>query len=208
MRKKYHTKQEEFWAGSFGDQYTARNTNVKIIAANTALFAAIFSHASGVASVIELGAGSGNNLCAVAQLLPSCALSAVEINDKAVFELKKIKGIKIHHASLLNFSSTIRYDFVLVKGVLIHQPPKELQKIYQLMYELTNKYICLVEYYNPTPVGINYRGHAGFLFKRDFAGEVLDKFKDLHLVKYGFTYHRDNNFPQDDLTWFLLERRS
>jgi spore coat polysaccharide biosynthesis protein SpsF len=26
-------------------------------------------------------------------------------------------------------------------------------------------------------------------------------------VDYGFAYRRDPNFPQDDITWFLLEKR-
>ena len=51
-----------------------------------------------------------------------------------------------------------------------------------------------------------YRGHEGKLFKRDFAGELLDKYPDLKLIDYGFVYHRDTNFPQDDCTWFLLEK--
>ena len=45
------------------------------------------------------------------------------------------------------------------------------------------------------------------LFKRDFAGEVLDRFDDLRLFDYGFCYHRDLHFPQDDVTWFLLEKK-
>ena len=75
-------------------------------------------------------------------------------------------------------------------------------------------YACLLlldffiaEYYNPTPVEVKYRGHDGRLFKRDFAGEMLDRFPDLKLVDYGFNYHRDHNFPQDDGNWFLLEKR-
>jgi hypothetical protein len=64
--------------------------------------------------------------------------------------------------------------------------------------------IC--EYYNPTPVTVVYRGHRDRLFKRDFAGEMLDKYADLALLDYGFTYHRDANFPQDDANWFLLEK--
>ena len=52
---------------------------------------------------------------------------------------------------------------------------------------------------------VNYRGHDNRLFKRDFAGELIDKF-GLKLRDYGFLYHRDNYFPQDDLTWFLLEK--
>jgi len=44
------------------------------------------------------------------------------------------------------------------------------------------------------------------LFKRDFAGEMLERFADLKLLDYGFVYRRDPNFPQDDITWFLLEK--
>ncbi|NDB35890.1 MAG: pseudaminic acid biosynthesis-associated methylase, partial [Flavobacteriia bacterium] len=43
--------------------------------------------------------------------------------------------------------------------------------------------------------------------KRDFAGELLDTFPDLRLVDYGFAYKRDTSFPQDDITWFLLEKQ-
>jgi hypothetical protein len=34
----------------------------------------------------------------------------------------------------------------------------------------------------------------------------LDRYPDLDLVDYGFVYHRDPLFPQDDMTWFLLQR--
>ena len=66
--------------------------------------------------------------------------------------------------------------------------------------------LCIVEYYNPTPVSVAYRGHGDKLFKRDFAGEILDRFKDVSLVDYGFSYHRDNVFPSGDYNWFLLEK--
>ena len=56
---------------------------------------------------------------------------------------------------------------------------------------LLTVFIGLVEYYNPTPVEVEYRGHVQKLFKRDFAGEMLDRFPDLTLVHYGFAYHRD-----------------
>lgn len=47
---------------------------------------------------------------------------------------------------------------------------------------------------------------TGKNYLRDFAGELLDKYEDLELVEYGFTYHRDKQFPQDDSTWFLLKK--
>ena len=28
----------------------------------------------------------------------------------------------------------------------------------------------------------------------------------IQLVDYGFAYHRDKSFPQDDISWFLLEK--
>jgi spore coat polysaccharide biosynthesis protein SpsF len=68
------------------------------------------------------------------------------------------------------------------------------------------RYICICEYYNPTPVEVTYRGYQEKLFKRDFVGEILDMYPDLELVDYGFVYHRDNNFPQDDITWFLIQK--
>lgn len=52
---------------------------------------------------------------------------------------------------------------------------------------------------------MTYRGHARRLFKRDFAGEMIDRY-GLSLVDYGFVYHRDAVSPQDDVTWFLMER--
>ena len=121
-------------------------------------------------------------------------------------ELKEWGGAEVHHQSILEFSPERKYDMVLISGVLIHMSPEALPTIYDLLYEASGRYVCLVEYYNPTPVEVPYRGHTGKLFKRDFAGEMLDKFSDLRLVDYGFIYHRDNNFPLDDLTWFLLEK--
>ena len=66
--------------------------------------------------------------------------------------------------------------------------------------------MLIAEYYNPTPVEVTYRGHSRRLFKRDFAGELLSAYDDLQLVDYGFSYHGDPVMPQDDITWFLLEK--
>jgi spore coat polysaccharide biosynthesis protein SpsF len=93
-----------------------------------------------------------------------------------------------------------------VKTVLIHIEPSRLADAYKVMHAACGRYICVAEYYNPTPMHVPYRGHQNKLFKRDFAGELLDTYPDLRLVDYGFQYHRDQA-PQDDVTWFLLEKR-
>jgi spore coat polysaccharide biosynthesis protein SpsF len=97
---------------------------------------------------------------------------------------------------------------VLIKGVLIHINPAELPAVYDRLVASTGRYLLLAEYYNPTPVAIPYRGHAERLFKRDFCGELLDRHPGLRLADYGFAYRRDPKFPQDDITWFLLEKTS
>jgi spore coat polysaccharide biosynthesis protein SpsF len=170
------------------------------------LFSRIFSRTKSIESVIEFGANIGLNLVAIKQLLPNVDLSAIEINKKSAEELELLEGVRIYHQSILDFAVDYEREFVFTKGVLIHINPDRLQDVYDLLYKTSRRYICLAEYYNPTPVKVDYRGHKNKLFKRDFAGEMLDRFKDLELLDYGFVYHRDNNFPQDDLNWFLLRK--
>ena len=206
MAPEYKTEQEEFWAGGFGDQYTNRNQGEGMVAANLALFSRILERTQSVCSAIEFGANIGLNLEALRVLIPGIELSAIEINRTAVDELEKLGGVKIYPQSILDFQPDYPRDLVLIKGVLIHINPASLPDVYDLLYNSSKRYICVAEYYNPSPVEVPYRGNKEKLFKRDFAGEMLDRFPDLHLVDYAFVYHRDSNFPQDDITWFLLEK--
>lgn len=203
----FKTDQEMFWAGEFGSNYINRNPSDFELAARLALFAKIIDRTEEVASLIELGANIGNNLRVLHQLLSGAELAAVEINQDAVDTLNNWGKATVHHQSILEFQADKQYDLSLICGVLIHMNSDVLPQVYDLLYKLSRRYICLVEYYNPSPVEVPYRGHSGKLFKRDFAGEILDSFPDLRLVDYGFVYHRDTNFPLDDLTWFVLEKK-
>ena len=91
--------------------------------------------------------------------------------------------------------------------MLIHLNQEVLPVVYEKLVNACKRFLLVAEYYNPTPVSINYRGHNDKLFKRDFAGEIMDQHPGMQLVDYGFSYRRDPNFPQDDITWFLLEKR-
>jgi pseudaminic acid biosynthesis-associated methylase len=202
----YKTEQESFWAGEFGKDYIERNQSAELIASNTALFSKVLSRTSAVSSVIEFGPNIDMNLMAIRHLLPKAELAAVEINPQAAEQLREIEGLNVTNQSILEFRPEKQCDFVLIKGVLIHINPNELQTAYQGLYETSSRYICIAEYYNPSPVEIDYRGHQGKLFKRDFAGEIMDKYPDLKLLDYGFVYHRDPTFSGGDYTWFLLEK--
>lgn len=207
MTSPYRTEQEAFWAGEFGDEYVDRNAGARWVASNTALFSQILRRTHDVRSVIEFGANIGQNLAALRNLLPTARLSGVEINQKAVEHLRSEQpDVDVYHQSLLEFSSNEVWDLTFTKGVLIHINPCDLERVYQKLYAHSRQYLLVAEYYNPAPVEITYRGHEGKLFKRDFAGDLLDRFADLRLIDYGFAYHRDPNFPQDDSSWFVLEK--
>lgn len=204
----YKTKQENFWAGEFGNDYIKRNDGGKLLATNLKLFSDILSGVSDkIESCIEFGANIGMNLSAMELLVPEVRLGAVEINKEAATMLKqRINNIKVYEDSLLNVSIEEQYDVALIKGVLIHINPEELKVVYKKLYDCSKKYIIVAEYYSPNPVSIRYRENEDVLFKRDFAGEIMDMYKDLKLVDYGFVYHRDDLFPGDDINWFLLEK--
>lgn len=204
----YATPQESFWAGNFGTEYIGRNDSAQLLASNLNFFAKALKQAGKIASCLELGANIGMNLKALQLLYPGIELQGAEINPDAAKLLGELIGQKnVYEGSIFDYPVTDKVDLSLIKGVLIHINPEMLHAVYEKLYQASCRYILVCEYYNPSPVAISYRGHADRLFKRDFAGEMLDRFSDLTLVDYGFAYRRDPAFPQDDITWFLMEKR-
>jgi spore coat polysaccharide biosynthesis protein SpsF len=204
--KKYRSKQEEFWSGEFGNSYSDRNKNLRLLAAKTAFLSRALSGTLNIKSVIELGANIGLNLHALRVLFPEISLAAVEINKSAYKKLCQIPDVKAYCKSIFDFTPQKTYSLSISCGVMIHINPELLSVMYDILYRCTDRYILVAEYYNPTPVNVMYRGYEDRLFKRDFAGEMLKKYPDLSLVDYGFVYHQDPNFPLDDLNWFLLSK--
>jgi pseudaminic acid biosynthesis-associated methylase len=205
----FQTEQEAFWAGDFGREYIDRNDSATLLASNLAFFSRALRIARGVESCIEFGPNIGMNLRALKLLFPAQEQFGVEINAEAARQLAQvIPAGHVHHGSILQFTPTRTFDLALVKGVLIHIDPDKLPQVYDTLVAATQRYLLVAEYYNPVPVTIPYRGHTDRLFKRDFAGDLMDRFPGLMLADYGFAYRRDPEFPQDDINWFLLEKRS
>ncbi len=204
----YKTEQEEFWAGAFGEGYIERNQGDVMIASNLSFFIHALKQTEKIYSCIEFGANIGLNLKALKLLYPNLQAKAIEINANAAKELAGFLGEEnVFHGSIFDWHADMQVALALSKGVLIHINPDLLDLAYQKLYDASSKYILICEYYNPTPVAIPYRGHDDRLYKRDFAGDMLDKFGDLILLDYGFTYRRDTVFPSDDITWFLLKKK-
>lgn len=207
MTNHYQTEQEAFWAGTFGTDYIQRNRSDALLASNLNFFSKALHAAHGVESVLEFGANIGMNLKALKLLRPGLDAHGIEINADAARLLgETIPPTQVYNTSILDFHTERRWDLALIKGVLIHINPDALPQVYDKLVACTKNYLLVAEYYNPAPVAIPYRGHTDRLFKRDFAGEIMDRHPQMRLVDYGFAYRRDPNFPQDDITWFLMKK--
>lgn len=206
LEKEYVTEQEKFWAGEFGDKYIDRNIGVDLLAQKIGFWSRILRRCGEFESCLELGCNIGLNLKALGILLPYLKMTGVEINMKAANACSKMGRVNVINSSIFEYRSDEMFDLTFTSVVLIHINPDMLSTVYDILYRHSKKYILVTEYYNPTPMEVNYRGNTGKLFKRDFAGELMDRYPTLKLVDYGFQYHRDNHFSLDDITWFLLEK--
>lgn len=194
------------WGGPFGEAWMERcAATPELFAAHLTMFRDILRRVETVESVCELGANYGLDMMILHTLVPRAELTGVEINHKAAEALARLPYVKAVESSIYQVQLAQQYDMVLSKGVAMYQDEDVLEDYYHILYSLSKRYIVLCEYYNPTPMEIPYRGIK--LYKRDFAGELMDRYPDLKLLDYGFQYHRDYLFPVDDYTWFVLEKR-
>ena len=201
----FSTPQEDFWANEFGDAYRDRNQGEHLVTVNMALFTKILGRAGGIDSILELGCNIGLNLDALRLIRPSFQLSGVEINLESASEAR-VKGHTVYDGTILEPLENLgQFDLSFTKGVLIHIHPDHLHSVYDNLVARSKRFVMVCEYYNPKPVTLPYRGDMVRLFKRDFAGEIMDR-HGLRLVDYGFSYHRDPYFPIDDVNWFLMEK--
>lgn len=199
------TPQEAAWAGKMGDDYTERQT-LTIESRRIWLSRTLDNINPLPETIIEFGAGTGDNLRALRLLLPEAHLTALELNLKA---MGQIDADLVRLGSILDpdLGGEDEWDLCMTRGLLIHIPPEKLPIAYATLYHCSEHYILIAEYYSPKPVEIEYRGQMGLLWKRDFAGEMMDRYPDLKLVDYGFVYDRDPIAPQDNVTWFMMEKR-
>lgn len=202
-------EQEQHWTGEPGDEYHARNEGM--VPANTAFFARALRNADlhpSANDVIEFGCGTGMNLAALVHLgFNEERLHGVELNKVAAAQAEITTGCEIAIASIIDDTCEWppHYELAFTKGLLIHIAPEDLAVAYRALHNSSRRYILIAEYYNPMPIEIEYRGQHDRLWKRDFAGEMMEHYRDLRLRDYGFVYRLDK-WPQDDLHWFLLEK--
>tara|TARA_B100000989_G_C19429902_1_gene422541 strand:+ start:244 stop:858 length:615 start_codon:yes stop_codon:yes gene_type:complete len=198
--------QDSFWKSKFGNSYTKRNNKKKVIQSLTTHYKSVFKEKfkTDIRSVFEFGTNRGVNLDIFKKLSKRLDTNGLEIN-KFAYKIAS-KNHKILNISAFDYLPIKKYDLVLSRVFLIHIHPKNLNKIYSKIYKSSKKYIYLEEYFNPNPLGINYRKNKNVLFKRDFVKDLTKKYK-LKVLSYGFNWKYDDKKPLlDDTTWFLLKK--
>lgn len=202
-------KQEKLWQSGFGTAYHQRNEfedRQEFWLDVLGMDVITDAH-----SVLEPGAGKGENLVAIRALrefnlhifMNDYQLTGVEVNKVACDEMAR-KSVITHNAAFLDVPlDNNTYSLVLTRGFLMHVPKVALKPTLAKLYNSSSKYICMAEYFSPVRREVEYHGHGSTLWVDDFGAEMMAMYPDLKLIKYGFKYHVDGGY---DLTYFLLSK--
>jgi pseudaminic acid biosynthesis-associated methylase len=194
------TEQEQFWKGDFGDQYTARNADVKW-RLRIPFWRSILKK-TGARSILEVGCNIGSNLKAIREADYSVGAYGCDVNATALYEARRA-GLSVARESADNLMSTFRggeFSLVATVGVLIHVAPENLGPVTDQIISVSNRYVLAVEYASETEVEVPYRGHQERLWRRPF-GRLYES-RSLTMVAEGAA-------PADAFdrcNWWLLRK--
>lgn len=203
----------DYWRGPAGESYIERNpVTPQAVEARRRLWSEITNHMLPACpkSVLEVGANIGLHLRGLkAQLPGGVRYFATEPNQQArerLIDDGVVDQWDVYESLQMSEARLGGCDLIYTSGVMIHVEPSRLLDFCRTIHSNAKRWIVAIEYFNQTPVEIEYRGEMGRLFKRDFGGFYLDNFPDLHPIACGFGWSRMSP-TLDDVTWTLLERR-
>ena len=192
---------ERLWSGDFGDEYVQRNTD---FAVRQGFWHELLTTIT-CQRVLEVGCNIGGNLQWVARDVPPHEVYGVDVNLKALRQLRQavpdVNGVWSAGREL-PFRERW-FDLVFTFGVLIHQPDDTLPLMMAEVVRTSRRYVLCGEYFSADAVEVPYRGQEGALFKRDYGGLYQRLFPELRLVRDGFLSRAEG---WDDITWWLFER--
>jgi spore coat polysaccharide biosynthesis protein SpsF len=158
---------QDFWAGDFGDAYRKRNEvnwQARIPFWESAI------HYCTPASVLEVGCNAGWNLRAIQTTAPNLDLYGVDVNAAAVEEARQA-GFDVQCTDALGIMGLHEpgtVDLVFTAGMLIHVAPQDLESVMRAIVTVSGRYVLAVEYEADEETEVEYRGHSGKLWKRNF----------------------------------------
>ena len=200
-------EQQRFWKEKYASEYREKNTLFNEEKGVEA-WRLMLAKSEGINTYLECGSNIGRNIGFLEKLLPDAKSSLIEISPEAYqIAISRYNPQQSFNGSILDSNFSIKsFDLVFTTGVLIHIHPDDLLDNMSKMFSYSNKYILIGEYFNRTPVMIEYQGEQNKLFKRDFGKYFIENF-DVQLIDYGFLWgHIYDNAGFDDITWWLFEK--
>jgi len=210
------TEQIKTWTGSFGREYTSRNTfrdhqdfnrfyRERYGLSRDDLNRRFLGHLSAEARLLEVGCNIGNQLEALGQVGFS-NLYGLEIQADAVKQAHLLRP----HLNIIEgsaFEIPFRdefFDVVFTNSVLIHVAPADLARVFSEIYRVSRSWIWGLEYFSPQLIEVRYRGHDNLLWKADYAGLMQRQFPDLVEEKHELYEYLDGSGLTDKM--YLLRK--
>jgi pseudaminic acid biosynthesis-associated methylase len=194
---------EALWGGDFGDAYVDRNRGA---GQGRGPFWNTMLERTGARDVLEVGCNVGGNLRWIVDKLGPETVTGIDINEKALEEIRATLKIRAELASATKLPFVdATFDLVFTMGVLIHQSPEALSTVMSEIVRTSRRWVLCGEYFADDVTEVPYRGHAGALYKRDFGGDYQRLFPHLSLVDKGFL-PKSSDTSWDDVTWWLFEK--
>lgn len=200
-------EQEIFWKEKYAKEYINKVRNYSL-EGGIKCWAKMLERAHGIYTLLECGSNIGKNIGLLSHVLPTASKSIIEISPDAYkIVTSKYEIDQSFNGPIVQSAFKGQFDLVFTMGVLIHIHPDDLLANMQKMYDYSGKYILMGEYFNRTPVMIEYHGEKDKLFKRDFGKMFMENFQ-VRLVDYGFLWgHLYDEAGFDDITYWLFEKK-
>lgn len=201
-------EQQRFWSETYADDYIAKNSDFNQELGVEA-WQKMLAGTSGIENVLECGSNIGRNIGFLNAVLPNAAKNVIELSPAAYRQVTSSYPLnQSFNGPIVNAPfQPDSFDLVYTMGVLIHISPNDLIANMRKMHQISKKYILIGEYFNRTPVMIEYQGERDKLFKCDFGNVFMENF-DVSIVDYGFLWGKIYDASGfDDITWWLFEKR-
>jgi pseudaminic acid biosynthesis-associated methylase len=205
----FNSEQEQFWATTYAENYIRKNQGFDHNLGAEAWRKMLENIDGDISTFLECGCNIGRNIEQINRILPNAQPSIIEISKPAFnFVCSHYKLVNAFNGAILESSfDDYSFDLVFTMGVLIHINPEQLLDHLEKMFRYSSKYILMGEYFNRTPISIEYQGEKDKLFKRDFGKLFIENF-DVKLLDYGFLWgHIYDSAGFDDVTWWLFEKK-
>jgi pseudaminic acid biosynthesis-associated methylase len=175
------TPQLALWRSEFGRAYTDRNDREKPerVDAWRRLLDGIAP-----ARTLEIGCNVGWNLAYLARL-GLTDLYGIEPQADAVTRARSRRAdFGVLQGTAFDLPFRDRYfDLAFTSGVLIHISPDTIGQALDEIYRVSRRWIVAIEYDGTTEQEIEYRGHAGALWKRDHGALWQARYPELRELR-------------------------